>query len=44
MLYRVCGGIFFLLYALQAFGVVAIPEIVVGIFALLAAIGLLAGI
>lgn len=44
MLYRICGGIFFLLMAISLLGFGAVPNLVTGVFALLAGIGLLAGI
>jgi hypothetical protein len=43
MVYRICGGITFLLIAIDNFGY-SIPPLVIAIFALLAGIGLLAGI
>lgn len=42
MIYRISGGITFILIALQAFGL-SLPAIVLGIFALIAGVSLLAG-
>ncbi len=44
MIYRIFGGITFILISLDAFGVPNLPKIVLGIFALVAGIALLAGI
>jgi hypothetical protein len=44
MLFRVCGGIAFLLMALQMVGVAGVPPMVTGILLALGAVGLLAGI
>jgi hypothetical protein len=43
MIYRISGGVFFLLVALVYLGVTAIPLVIVGIVALVAGISLLAG-
>lgn len=44
MLYRIAGGITFLIIAVAALGIAAVPSLVLGLFAALAGIGLLAGI
>jgi len=44
MVYRITGGITFLLLGLQAFGVGVIPGVIVGIFALVTGVSLLAGV
>lgn len=44
MLFRICGGIAFLLQGLGMIGMAGVPPIVVGILLILAAVGLLAGI
>lgn len=44
MLYKITGGIFFLLTAANSFKWTTVSPVVLGIFALLAGIGLLAGI
>lgn len=43
MVYRVAGGIFFILAAVSAFGIAAIPEWAIALAALIAGIALLAG-
>ena len=43
MVYRIAGGIFFILIALEYFGFGQIPKVVTGIFALLAGVALLLG-
>jgi hypothetical protein len=42
MVYRICGGLFFLVYGLVSLGM-AIPAIIVGILAIIAGVALLAG-
>jgi hypothetical protein len=44
MLFRICGGIAFLIMGLQMVGVAGVPPIVTGILLLLASVGLLASI
>jgi hypothetical protein len=44
MLFRVTGGLYLLFAGLALVGVVSIPPIVLGILAILAGVGLLAGI
>lgn len=44
MLYKICGGLFFLLTGINMLVKVAVPPVIIGLLALLAGIGLLAGI
>ncbi len=44
MIYRIFGGIAFVLIALNAFGIASVPAIVLGIFSIVAGVALLAGI
>jgi len=44
VLFRICGGIAFLLMGLQMVGLTGVPPMVTGILLLLGAVGLLAGI
>ncbi len=43
MIYRIAGGIFFILAGLVYLGVAAIPPAIVGVLALVAGIALIAG-
>lgn len=43
MVYRITGGIWFLLTGITMLGIVAIPVVVLGVLALVAGIALLAG-
>lgn len=43
MIYRIAGGIFFILLGLSYLGITAIPFVVIGIIALVAGIALIAG-
>jgi len=43
IVFRICGGIFFILAGLGYLGVTAIPNVVLGVFALIAGIALLVG-
>lgn len=44
MVYRICGGIAFLLLGLSETGLVTLPPIITGIFLIIAGIALLAGL
>jgi len=44
MIFRISGGVFFLLAALAYFGAAAIPLAIIGVVALVAGIALLAGV
>lgn len=44
MIFRICGAVFFLMVGLEYLGVAGIPPVVLGVFALLAGIGLLVGV
>jgi hypothetical protein len=44
MIFRIFGGVTLILISLEAFGVQNVPKIVLGIFALVAGIALLAGV
>lgn len=43
MVYRITGGIFFVLLAAEMLGLVGVPKVVTGVFGLIAGIALLAG-
>lgn len=43
MIYRIAGGIYLALVGLSLLGLMAVPSMVLGIFALVAGIALLAG-
>ena len=43
MVFRISGGIFFLLAAIGYFGIVSIPAVLMGVVALVAGIALIAG-
>lgn len=43
MVYRICGGIAFLLLGLSAVGIAQVPEYLTGVFLIIAGIALLAG-
>ena len=43
MVYRIAGGAFFILLAIQDFGLTAIPVLLLGVLAFVAGIALIAG-
>lgn len=44
MVYKICGGLFFLLSAASLLGLFTVPSMILGVFALLAGIALLASL